>query len=156
MHPGLAPLTADVILRSVMIVVINASSVSGFCWEASRSPRCCPVICSIPPLRPPPRVCTPLLLVKRGYEVILIVILTGRLFLFYFQPRFPAIIESDVPFLGETSSMSRQGKMRSRSQRYWNYCSKFIREAEYQHDLIYLFVKATCKSNRQHHLILKG
>jgi hypothetical protein len=55
-----------VVCISVMIVVINASSVSGFFWEVSRSPRCCPVFCSIPP-RPPPRACASLLLVGEGF-----------------------------------------------------------------------------------------
>jgi len=38
-----------VVCISVMIVVINASSVSGFFWEVSWSQRCYPVFCSILP-----------------------------------------------------------------------------------------------------------
>jgi hypothetical protein len=69
----------------VMIVVINASSVSGFFWVVSRLLRCCPEFRCVPSSRPPPRVCASILLVEEGYEVFMIVVSAGCLFLFSFQ-----------------------------------------------------------------------
>jgi hypothetical protein len=71
---------------SMMIIVIKASSVSGFFWVAARSSRCCPVFCFISPSRPPPRGCAPLVIVERGYERFLIVILAECSLPFYCQP----------------------------------------------------------------------
>jgi hypothetical protein len=66
-----------VVYISVMIDVISASSVSDFFW-VSRSPRSCPVVCSISFFRLLLRVRAPLLAVGEGYDGLLIVTLAGR------------------------------------------------------------------------------